>query len=36
MEMLTTNAATALEPLAGSTLPLIGQFNPGDSSSPRP
>jgi putative transposase len=36
MEMLTTNAATALEPLAGSTLPLIGQFNPGDSSSPGP
>lgn len=35
MEVLTTNAATALEPLAGSTLPLIAQLNPGGSSSAR-
>lgn len=34
--ILTTHAATALEPLAGSTLPLIAQLNPGDSSSARP
>jgi len=36
MEVLTTHAATALESLAGSTLPLIAQLNPGDSSSARP
>jgi len=30
MEVLTTNAAAALEPLAGSALPLIAQLNPGD------
>jgi hypothetical protein len=36
MEVLTTNAATALEPLAGSALPLIAKFNPEDSSSVRP
>ena len=35
MEVL-TNAAPALEPLAGSTLPLIAKFNPEDSSSVRP
>ena len=36
MEVLTTHAAAALEPLAGSTLPLIAQLNPGGSSSARP
>jgi putative transposase len=36
MEFLTTNAATALEPLAGSALPLTAKFNPEDSSSVRP
>jgi putative transposase len=36
MEILTTNAATALEPLAGSALPLIAKFPPEDSSSTRP
>jgi hypothetical protein len=36
MEVLTTNAATALEPLAGSALSLIAKFNPEDSSSVRP
>jgi putative transposase len=36
MEALTANAAPALEPLAGSALPLIAQFRPEDSSSPRP
>jgi hypothetical protein len=36
MEILTTNAATALEPLAGSALPLIAKFKPEDSSSTRP
>jgi len=36
MEVLTTNAATALEPLAGSALPLIAKFNREDSSSVRP
>ncbi len=35
-EVLTGNAATALEPLGGSALPLIAQLNPGDSSSARP
>jgi hypothetical protein len=29
-------AAAALEPLPGSALPLIAQFKPEDSSSPRP
>ena len=36
MEVLTNTAAAALEPLAGSALPLIAQFKPEDSSSPRP
>jgi len=36
MEIFTTNAATAFEPLEGSTLPLITQLNLGDSSSARP
>jgi putative transposase len=36
MEVFATNAATALEPRAGSTLSLIAQPNPGDSSSARP
>ena len=36
MEVLTTHAAAALEPLAGSTLQLIAQLNPGGSSSARP
>ena len=36
MEVLTTNAATALQPLGGSALPLIAQFRPEDSSSTRP
>jgi putative transposase len=36
IEVLTTHAAPALEPLAGSALPLIAQFQPEDSSSPRP
>lgn len=36
MEMLTTHAATAPEPLEGSALPLIAQFRPEDSSSARP
>jgi putative transposase len=36
MEVLTTHAAAALEPLAGSARPLIAQFNPEDSSSVRP
>jgi putative transposase len=36
MEVLTANAAAALEPLVGSALPLIAQLNPGDSSSARP
>jgi hypothetical protein len=36
MEVLTTNAAAALEPLAGSALALIAKFQPEDSSSPRP
>lgn len=35
-EVLTTHAAAAPEPLAGSTPPLIAQPNPGDSSSARP
>jgi len=36
MEFLTTTAATALEPLAGSALPLTAQFQPEDSSSRQP
>ena len=36
MEMPATHAATALEPLAGSALPLIAQFRQDDSSSARP
>ena len=36
MEVLTTNAATALEPLARCALPLIAKFNPEDSSSVQP
>jgi putative transposase len=36
MELLTTTAATALEPLASSALPLIAQLHPEDSSSRRP
>ena len=36
MEVLTTNAAAALESLAGSALPLTAEFQPEDSSSPRP
>ena len=36
MEALTTYAATALEPLAGSALPFTAQFKPEDSSSTRP
>ena len=36
MEVLTTNAAAALEPLAGSALPLTTQFQPENSSSTRP
>jgi hypothetical protein len=36
MEVLTTKAAAALEPLAGSALPFTAQFNPEDSSSLRP
>jgi hypothetical protein len=36
MEVLTTHTATALEPLAGSALPLIAQINPGEASSARP
>ncbi len=36
MEVLTNTAAAALEPLAGSALPLIAQFKPEDSSSSRP
>ena len=36
MEVLTNTAAAALEPLAGSALPLIAHFKPEDSSSPRP
>ncbi len=36
MEVLTTYAATAPEPLAGYALPLIDQFQPEDSSSTRP
>ena len=35
MEVLNTNAAAALEPLEGSALPLIAQFQPEDSSSTR-
>ena len=35
MEVLTNTAAAALEPLAGSALPLIAQFKPEGSSSPR-
>ncbi len=34
MEVLTNTAAAALEPLAGSALPLIAKFQPEDSSSP--
>ena len=34
--VLTGNAATALEPLEGSALPLFALLNPGDSSSARP
>ena len=36
LEVLTTHAATALEPLGGSALPLIAQFRPEDSSAARP
>ena len=36
MEVLTNHAAAALEPLAGSALPLIAQLKPEDLSSPRP
>ncbi len=36
MEVLTTHAATALEPLAGSALPLTAQFQSENSSSARP
>jgi hypothetical protein len=36
MEFLTTTAAAALEPLAGSALPLITKFQTEDSSSARP
>ena len=36
MEVLTTNAAAALEPLGGSALLLIAQSRPMDSSSVRP
>ena len=36
MEVLSTNAAAALEPLAGSALPLIARFRPENSSSRRP
>lgn len=36
MEVLTAHAATALEPLMGSALPLIAKPNPGDYSSARP
>jgi putative transposase len=36
MEVLTTNAAAALEPLAGSALPLTAKFQPEDSRSARP
>lgn len=33
MEVLTTNAAAALEPLAGPAPPVIAQFQPEESSS---
>jgi putative transposase len=36
MEVLTANAAAALEPLAGSAMLLTAEFKPEDSSSPRP
>jgi putative transposase len=36
MEVLITDAATALEPIGGSALPLFARFRPEDSSSPRP